>query len=308
MDNATILLDDLTVFRRIGIETPLTHRMDCSKMAKENADPDPGENGGITVKSVGVRWYHPGGFLIDRPGGLKDYTFVQWLTPTILRIDGKTTNEDPGGCIFYPPDVPQWYAGDVYTPFGNNWFHFTGPSVPGLLEQCGLPLNRPIRLRNGAFIEESLRLFLKESMSNRFCRELALSAHALLFLVEFGRILHGAAVKARSARNMELREKFEIFREQLRERCTEQWTLGRMAAELHLSISRFSNLYREFFAAKPVDDLIRMRLELAGYYLRTTVQPVNYVANLCGFTDIYYFSRAFKAKMGLTPTAFRTEN
>lgn len=304
MDNATILLDDLTDLRRAAHPT-VGYR---TRMAKDFTEPEPGPNNGLTVKSVGVRWYHPGGFLIDRPHGLKDYTFVQWLTPTILKIDGKTRNEAPGGCIFYPPDVPQWYSGDVFTPFGNNWCHFTGPLAADLVEQCALPLNKPIRLRNDAFIEESLRILLKESMSTRFGRHLALSAYAQLFLLEFGRMLHVGAVKARSARSMELREKFEDFREQLRERCTEQWTLGRMAAELHLSTSRFSNLYREFFDAKPVDDLIRMRLELAGYYLKTTVQPVNYVANLCGFTDIYYFSRAFKAKMGLTPTAYRTDN
>lgn len=265
------------------------------------------ESGGIAVKSVGLRWYHPGGFLIDRPRGLKDYTFVQWLTPTILRIDGATFHEPPGGCIFYRPGDPHWYGGDVFTPFGNNWFHFNGALVPALLQECALPLNQPVRLKNDSIIETSLRLFLRESMSHRVGRHIVISAHAMLFLVEFARLLRSQAGKNRSARNMQLREKFEEFREQLREHCTEPWTLAKMAEHLHLSASRFSNLYREFFAAKPVDDLIRMRIDLAGYYLRTTVMPVNYVAELCGFTDTYYFSRAFKAKMGKTATAYRGE-
>ena len=272
-------------------------------LSSHEAEPD--RELSITVKSIGLGWYHPGGFCIDRPNGIRDYTFVQWLTPTILKIDGDTLSEEPGGCIFYRPNEPQWYSGDVFTPFGNHWFHFNGAQVPALFKECGLSFNRPLRPHNQSFIEPAIRQLLNETMSERSDRHAALAAHAMLFLVEFGRHLRRGAAKNKSARNMQLQERFEEFRERLRERCTEQWTLGKMAAELHLSPSRFSNLYREFFAAKPVDDLIRMRIDLAGYYLRTTVMPVNYVANLCGFTDIYYFSRTFRAKTGQTATDFR---
>lgn len=272
----------------------------------EESHTDALRDGGLTVRSVGVRWFHPGGFVIDRPQGIPDFTFVQWLTPTILKIDGVTTQEPPGGCIIYRAGQTQWYGSDIFTPFGNHWFHFRGPLAGRLLDDCALPTNRPIYLRDDSFIEPALRLFLKETMSEDPSRRIALAAHAVLFLVEFGRALKSAENKAQSARNMEHREKFERFREHLRENCTEQWTIGRMAAQLHLSPSRFSNLYREFFDAKPVDDLIRMRMDLAEYYLRTTTQPVNYVANLCGFTDIYYFSRTFKAKTGKTATAYRS--
>lgn len=329
MDNATINLDYLAFFGRKGglrAESRPCRRM-CAVArrcagggklslqvlhcieAKTMAEGIPAERGGkgIMIKSVGVRWFHPGGFVIDRPHGHAEYTFIQWLTPTILKIGDKTLQEPPGGCIFYPPGETQWYGSDVFTPFGNHWLHFNGPLVPVAIRECGLPLNQPIRLRNDAFIESSLRLFLKESMSPESDRNLSLAAHALLFLVEFGRTLRLNAARGKSARNMELQGKFEEFRECLRERYTEAWTLGKMAAELHLSASRFSNLYREFFAAKPIDDLIRMRIDLAEYYLRTSIMPVNYIANLCGFTDIYYFSRMFKAKTGKTTTAFRSE-
>ncbi|MCD8139149.1 MAG: AraC family transcriptional regulator [Planctomycetaceae bacterium] len=263
--------------------------------------------GGIVVKSAGVSWFHPGGFVIDRPTGLADFTFVQWLTPTIVRLGGESRLEAPGGCIFYRPGDEQWYGSDIFTPFGNHWFHFTGNDADAIFTACGIPSNQVLRPPDDSFIEPALRLFLKETMSETTCQDIALSAHAALFLVEFARLLRRAEARSHSARNMELRGKFERFRETLRERCTEAWTINRMASELHLSPSRFSTLYREFFDAKPVDDLIRMRMDLAEYYLRTTIMPVNYVANLCGFTDIYYFSRTFKAKTGKTATAYRAE-
>lgn len=284
---------------------PMAKRASQKSGAKNTTSAVPGDGAGIVVKSVGLRWFHPGGFVVDRPNGLPDWTFVQWLTPTVVKIGDASRVEPAGGCLFYRPGDPHWYGSDIFTPFGNNWFHFNGPAVAGIMTECGIPLNQPIQLRNDDFIETSIRTFLRESMSERSGRHYALSAHALLFLVEFGRMLSGVKAATHSARNLELREKFDLFRERLREQCAEAWTLGRMAGELHLSPSRFSNLYRQFYDAKPVDDLIRMRLELAGYYLRGTTMSVNYIANLCGFTDIYYFSRMFKAKMGVTASVFR---
>lgn len=230
---------------------------------------------------------------------------MQWLNPALVAVNGRMTPERPGGCIIYRPGDPHSYGADAFTPFGNNWFHFSGPGVPGLIEECSLPVNRPFHLRDQSFVEPALQLFLRESMGKRFAWRRTLSAHINLFFVEMARALLPDGVRHRSARNMERRDKFEDFRERLKGNCAEQWTLAKMAGELHLSVSRFSALYREFFDAKPVDDLIGMRITLAEYYLRTTNIPISYIANLCGFADIYYFSRVFKAKTGKTATAFR---
>lgn len=263
---------------------------------------------GITVKSVGVGWNHPSGFCIDRPGGIGSYTFVQWLTPARLRLNGKMRLESGGGCIIYCPGDPHWYASDAYTPFSNHWFHFDGVACQPLLEELEIPLNQPFFPRDTSLVEPTLRRFLEEVMTNRFGARWELSALAGSLLTALGRQLRFAHRQSVSARNQELFERFERFRDRLRANCSEPWTLAKMAGELHLSASRFSSLYREFFSAKPVDDLIHMRINLAEYYLRTTRIPISYVAHLCGFADTYYFSRVFKAKAGKTATAYRNDN
>lgn len=262
-------------------------------------------NLGVEIKSVGVRWFHPGGFVIDRPSGIGDYTFVQWLTPTIVKIDGKTLQERPGGCIVYRPRDPQWYGSDIFTPFGNNWFHFSGEKALALLEESRIPINSPAYLRDDSIVESYLRLFLRESMTKRSGWKTVASSYASVFFIEMGRNIRAETGNPMSARNLELLEKFEQFREKLRERCAEHWTLNRMAGELHLSASRFSKLYRDFFDAKPVDDLIHMRIALAEYYLQNTNLPINYISASCGFSDTYYFSRLFKARTGKTASSFR---
>lgn len=259
----------------------------------------------LEVKSVGVRWYHPAGFLVDRPNGSGDYAFMQWLTRARIKIDGVVTVEREGGCILFRPDDPQWFGGDVFTPFGNNWFHFQGTRAGPLLEECGLPVNQVIRLRDDSFVEPILSLLKRECMEQPLLwRRMAASAVERLF-VEMARAIGGVSVRLKSNREAGLKAVFEELRREMQDRSADPWTLNDMAERVHLSPSRFGRLYREFFGANPVDDLIRMRIAKAEYYLCMTNIPVGGVADLCGFSDVYYFSRQFKNKTGETPSAYR---
>ncbi len=48
-----------------------------------------------------------------------------------------------------------------------------------------------------------------------------------------------------------------------------------------------------------------VRVERAAELLNTSELPVGRIADLCGFSDIYHFSKTFRARMGETPTAYR---
>ncbi|MDR0362233.1 MAG: AraC family transcriptional regulator [Planctomycetota bacterium] len=271
----------------------------------KNASSRSGRPPGIEIKSVGIRWFHPAGFLVDRPRGSGDFAYMQWLTPCRMRVNGVEATEKPGGCIVFRPDDPQWFGSDAYNPFGNTWFHFHGADAARLLDDCGIPLNQAIRLRDDSFVEPLLNLFTREIMSRpRHWRLMAASA-AMRFFVEAARSMAGISVRIKSPRSAELKEVFDGLREKLRDRCVEPWTLREMAAQAYLSTSRFSSLYREFYGVNPIDDLIRMRLAKAEYYLCMTNLPVGNIAELCGFSSAYYFNRQFKGKIGETPGHYR---
>lgn len=127
--------------------------------------PDDYPDRGLAIRSVGIRWYHPPGFLVDRPSGSGDFAFMQWLTDSRIRINGIERLERAGGCVVFRPEDPQWFGGDTFTPFGNSWFHFHGPEAGALLADCSIPTNRVLRLRDDSFVEPLLNLFLRESMA-----------------------------------------------------------------------------------------------------------------------------------------------
>ena len=70
------------------------------------------------------------------------------------------------------------------------------------------------------------------------------------------------------------------------------------------SNSRFSALYRERYGISPTADLISFRIEEAKLLLLYGTHSVSEVAEAVGFSSLYYFSRYFKEKVGMSPTEY----
>jgi len=79
------------------------------------------------------------------------------------------------------------------------------------------------------------------------------------------------------------------------------WTVKQLANIMHLSESRFTALFREFFGHSPMEEVIRARLRKACWLLTNTTLPVKNVAEQCGNKNIYYFSRLFHRRIGCAP-------
>jgi AraC-like DNA-binding protein len=83
------------------------------------------------------------------------------------------------------------------------------------------------------------------------------------------------------------------------------WTIAAMARLAGVSPARFTAWYRAVFGATPIDDLIRARVERACWLLKTGEQSLAEISADCGFSDVYYFSRQFRKRIGITPGKYR---
>ncbi len=85
----------------------------------------------------------------------------------------------------------------------------------------------------------------------------------------------------------------------------EEKTCLQKAAELcGVTQRRFQDLFRETFHMTPNQYIMANRIALAKKLLSTRELSVSQVAELCGFRDIYYFSKAFKKETGQSPSRF----
>lgn len=85
---------------------------------------------------------------------------------------------------------------------------------------------------------------------------------------------------------------------------SEPITVKDMAKRAGLSPSRFNVVFARTFGTTPYRYLLRMRVDHARELLGNGY-PIKVVSDYCGFADVHYFTKAFKAAVGVTPGQYR---
>ncbi|MBT3194428.1 MAG: AraC family transcriptional regulator [Verrucomicrobia bacterium] len=78
-----------------------------------------------------------------------------------------------------------------------------------------------------------------------------------------------------------------------------------LAHRLGFSLSRFRAVFKEHTGAAPNQYQIDIRMNLARHWLAESHHTVTEIAEMLGFSSVYYFSRLFKKKEGCPPSAYR---
>lgn len=86
---------------------------------------------------------------------------------------------------------------------------------------------------------------------------------------------------------------------------TQPLTLQYFSDQLSVNSSYLSNLFRQETGTTLTEYVTGKRIMHAANLLRHTREPVKTVAKQVGITDVQYFSRLFKKRMGITPTQYR---
>ncbi|MBR3961549.1 MAG: helix-turn-helix transcriptional regulator [Clostridia bacterium] len=80
--------------------------------------------------------------------------------------------------------------------------------------------------------------------------------------------------------------------------------LGVLAGACHMGESYFQKLFKEIHGISPKRYVIQLKINHACDLLRLERYSVAQIAEMCNFSDIYYFSRQFKNYIGITPSQF----
>ena len=84
--------------------------------------------------------------------------------------------------------------------------------------------------------------------------------------------------------------------------------LGDLARAANLHPTYFSDRFQKLVGVRPLEYLMRYRLERAQFLLLTTRAPVKQVAYEVGIPDAAYFTRAFTRFRQVSPTKYRVEH
>ena len=87
----------------------------------------------------------------------------------------------------------------------------------------------------------------------------------------------------------------------------EDGALERAVRESALTARRFGDLFKSAVGTTPNRYVVLRRVERAKELLMLEGISVGEVAALCGFSDVYYFSKVFKSETGISPSRWRRE-
>lgn len=88
-------------------------------------------------------------------------------------------------------------------------------------------------------------------------------------------------------------------------RFADSITVSMLASASGLSGSQFSRLFSQALGVAPMAYLRDVRLNRARELLESSAQTINDIATAVGYASHHYFSRDFRANVGLSPTEFR---
>lgn len=254
----------------------------------------------MKLHTLGIDYHHGADFSIERPYGSGDNLLLIFKTAAQVRTEEDYVTYSADSAILYAGDFPQYYraAGEEYV---NHWIHFDIENAEGFLGRIGLPMNRVFRISDINSAENILMQLSVESVTESPNKSESINLLLRLLLAKLGGTDEKNGHTAHHSVLSALRA--EIYRNPSR-KCS----IDDFAAGVSLSPSHFQALYKAEFGISCYEDVITARLEMAKYYLKNTVLPINRIAELCGYENDVHFIRQFRSREGMTAGEYRRRN
>jgi AraC-like DNA-binding protein len=201
-----------------------------------------------------------------------------------------------------PANTPHVYGAAKKEPWTIHWFHAMGTNVPFFLERLSVTREKPVVPLGGDVRLFSLFEDVQEDLEHgATLTHLIYAAHSLSHLMgvilrhkeEFG---HGeAGAGERAAKSIQF----------MKEHLREPLQIATLAAVVNLSRSHYTTLFRRVTGYAPLRYLNHLRMQRAVQLLNTTNLSIKEISDQLGFSDQFYFSRAFSKMHGHAPTEHR---
>lgn len=199
--------------------------------------------------------------------------------------------------LICPPRHPIGHRTAATRPFVRSWIRCSGSEVSTAVAEAGLPPMTPLVF--GSHVENERHL---------------LAIHAELShprgtdprtVQDLFRIWLRSATREWRGTHRPVPTALLHARQYVQSHYRKGFTLDALAASCGLSKSHLCRGFKAHFGISPVALAIRIRLDHARELLRNADLNVTQIADECGFSDVYYFSRLFKQRMGMSPRRYR---
>lgn len=238
---------------------------------------------------------------ILRKTGNPDYLLLFIKTAAFIEINGQIIDTKPDLAILFNRNSYIHY-GCEQNNFNDDWIHFDFVDEPSLLESLNIPFNTPVYLPCITHLSNYVRLLVQESHTAAKYKDQIQDCLMRTILYSLDSQINFSKTPIHNHKYFSIMNE---LRTSIHNSPHKKWSVDIMADFVHMSPSYFQHLYKELFGISCKQEVIKVRLDNAKFYLNTTDMSIQALANFCGYDNELHFMRQFKKFEGVTPSQYR---
>lgn len=257
----------------------------------------------MKIVNVGCNYRHPADFHINRPYGSGDYIFLVLKTDAFFIFNNEKHIAPPNSVVLFKKGTPQIY-GALSKEFVNDWIHFDiDDEEKNGIQKLDIPFDTILSVNSITIFSELIKNVFCEKYSQNLYKDDSMNLYFNLILKKLSEMLKSPVLEKENPY-------YNIFcdlRNEIHLTPQNDWNIDGICKKLNLSRSYVQHLYKSFFGASIMEEVLLGRIEYAKYLLSSTDFTVYSISDMCGYTNDVHFMRLFKKVTGTTPSKYRLD-
>ncbi|HEX2951229.1 MAG TPA: AraC family transcriptional regulator [Armatimonadota bacterium] len=220
--------------------------------------------------------------------------------------DGEPMQLRPGTVIFLHPGVAYQATHDPVQRLGHCFMHFDFIDDVGTVhypQECYLP-KRCVQVPDTEFTETLLKHIVKLHLDGSDLQRFEAAQYLKGFLLCMLECSQQDVVDDQETVN-EHRSLISHVTRMIRENPGVNYSVDELAHEANYSVDYFGRIFKNITGVSPKEFCIHAKISRAKELLLETDLAIGRIATNLGYTDVFFFSRQFKERAGMTPSEWR---
>ncbi len=201
------------------------------------------------------------------------------------------------------PDELAFYQADEKDPWTYVWVGFTGSEAAKTVDELGLSIKHPVFYLDKADEIYKTVTSMMEYNTYSFSDNLRRNGYLSIFLSLIAEREDLEIGEEEDKANSHVEKAIEFVRLNY---CN-PIKVTDIAKYVCINRSYLYSLFQEYLHISPQQFLTMYRITKSLELLHSTDYPIESIALSSGYQDVYVFTKAFKRKMGMSPSAYRNE-
>jgi len=210
-----------------------------------------------------------------------------------------------GQGFFCWPGLQHTYIADKDEPWSYCWVGFDGVKAEGILAQTGINANQPIYTPHHKPGHQDVETAIMKIFDHRNGTHLELMGYLYL-------LLHALTEGSAHSKKVAINGAWEFYAQEIvvfiEENYHREIGMKDISALCNLDKNHLGKIFKNVMGATFRDYLIAYRINKASELMRNTHHTIGEISAMVGYTNMFNFSRAFKALIGESPRKWRERN